>query len=124
MHELGVATEILRAACAELDSRGGGRLTSVRVAVGELSAVEPQLLAYAWQAVTAGGEHEGARLLVDWVRVEQTCPACGDVAERQPGTWLRLCPTCDLPLRVEGGRELDLVELFFDPLPIPEEVLS
>lgn len=114
MHELGIATEIHRASCAELAARGGGRLETVTVAVGELNAVEPDLLAYAWEAVTAGGEHEGARLIIEWVRAEQTCVHCGEVAERQPGTWLRLCPRCDLPLRVEGGQVLELLELGYE----------
>ena len=123
MHELGVATDILRASLAELAERGGGRLDTLTVAVGELSAVEPELLTYAWEAVTAGGEHRGARLIVEWVRAEQACLACGDVAERQPGTWLRLCPNCDLPLRVEGGQALELLELTFEPT-VSEEVPS
>ena len=124
MHELGIATEVLRAARVELDARGGGRLETVAIAVGELTGVEPDLLTYAWEAVTAGGEHAGARLVVEWTSARQTCPACGDVAERQPGSWLRVCPVCGRPLRVEGGRELDLVELTFAPNPIPEEVPS
>jgi len=124
MHELGVATEILRAALTELSARGGGRLEAVTVAVGELSAVEPDLLRYAWQALTTDGEHAGARLTVTWVRAEQTCPACGAVPERQPGSWLRLCPHCELPLRVEGGRELELRELSFESPVLTAEVPS
>jgi len=108
----------------ELAAQGGGRLDTVTVAVGELSAVEPQLLEYAWEAVTAEGEHSGARLIVEWERAVQTCSACGDVPLRQPGTWLRLCPNCELPLRVEGGHALELVELSFDSPPVPLEVLS
>lgn len=123
MHELSIATDILRAATAELAGRGGGRLDTVTVAVGELSAVEPDLLVFAWEGLTAGGEHDGARLVVDWVRAEQTCAACGDVPVRQPGTWLRLCPRCGLPLRVEGGDVLELTELVFESDPVPVEVL-
>ena len=124
MHELGIALEILRAARAELASQGGGRLEEVRVAVGELSAVEPSLLSYAWSAVTTGSDEAGTRLEVCWVPAEQSCARCGRVAERQPGTWLRLCPRCDLPLRVRGGQELELLELTIDPSPVHEEVLS
>lgn len=122
MHELGIATEILRAVRTELAARGGGCLESVTVAIGELSAVEPALLVYAWQAVTVGSEQEGAQLVVEWVRAVQTCEACGEVADRQPGSWLRLCPFCERPLRVEGGRALELRELTFEPA--TEEVSS
>jgi hydrogenase nickel incorporation protein HypA/HybF len=111
VHELSIATEIHRACRKELMRCGGGRLLEVRVAIGELSAVEPELLAFAWEAVVAGGPDEGARLEIDWHPVRQCCPDCGDVSERQPGSWLRLCPICSSPLRLEGGRELDLVSL-------------
>jgi len=124
MHELSIAMGILRAAQTELDERGGGRLETVKVAVGELAAVEPDLLTYAWEAVTMGSLHDGARLDIEWVRAEQTCPACGEVAERQPGTWLRLCPLCELPLRVEGGQTLELLELGYTQQSLPEEALA
>ena len=124
MHELSIALEILRAARVELEARAGGRLETVTVAIGDLAGVEPRLLTYAWESVTAGSDHEGARLNIDWVPAKQNCSACGEVAERQPGTWLRLCPQCDRPLRVEGGRELELTGLSFDQPFVPEEVLS
>ncbi len=46
MHELSVATELYRACRTELEARGGGRLSEARIAVGELSAVEPELLRF------------------------------------------------------------------------------
>lgn len=115
MHELGVAAEIYRSCREAADSRGGGRLESVTVAVGELTGVEPELLAYAWEAVVEPGTDRGARLEVKWRPARQLCGACGEVAERGRGSWLRLCPHCDLPLRVEGGEELDLLSLSFTP---------
>jgi hydrogenase nickel insertion protein HypA len=108
---MGVVQEIHRIGRETALAHGGGRLESVTVAVGELSAVEPDLLAFAWEAVTAGGPDAGSRLLVEWRPARQTCTACGEVAERAEGTWLRLCPRCELPLRVEGGDELDVLHV-------------
>lgn len=113
MHELSVATALLDTCREELRTRGGTRIESARVAVGELSGVEPDLLAHAWDAVLAGTPSAGARLDIEYVPVRQLCPDCGAIEDRQPGTWLRLCPTCAAPLRLEGGDELDLVELAF-----------
>jgi hydrogenase nickel incorporation protein HypA/HybF len=120
VHELSVAIELLRAARAEADARGGGRIESLRVEVGELSGVEPELLATAFEAVAEDGPDAGAALTIDWIPSRQTCPGCGPIAERQPGRWLRLCPRCAGPLLVQGGDELDLVRLVVaqpDPLP-------
>ena len=46
------------------------------------------------------------------------------IRERQPGTWLRLCPRCEGPLRVEGGDVLDVVAITYTQAEITEEVHS
>ena len=89
--------ELYRVCRSELQARGGERLDEVRVAVGELSAVEPELLAFAWEAVIADGPDAGARLDVEWHPARQRCPECGDVVERQPGSWLRCVRTARAP---------------------------
>jgi len=111
VHEMSIASAIHHSCREELARRGGGRLLEVRVAIGELSAVEPRLLAFAWEAVVSGGIDEGARLEIEWHPVRQCCPDCGEIEEPQLGSWLRLCPICSSPLRLEGGRELDLISL-------------
>lgn len=113
MHETGIALEILRTSEKLLAQHGGGRLVRVRVAVGELSAVEPELLRYAWEAVVPQTAAEGAELEVVFCPAKQRCPQCGPVT-RQPGIWLPLCLTCGSPLVVEGGRELDLLQVEFE----------
>lgn len=110
MHELSIAIEILRVALARAGAAPDAALDSVRIAVGDLSGVEPGLLRFAWQAVVAGTPHEGAALEIEWQPATQACARCGPIAERQPGRWLRLCPHCDGPLQVRGGDALDLLD--------------
>ena len=121
MHEMSVAIELHRACRAEMEARGGGRLESVAVAVGELSAVEPDLLRFAWDAITSGEADAGAALEIEWRAARQRCEACGPLEERQPGTWLRLCPHCEAPLLVEGGRDLDILTIGYEPATSTEE---
>jgi hydrogenase nickel incorporation protein HypA/HybF len=113
MHEVGLAAEIYRIARDAAEARGGGRLEAVTVVVGDLAAVEPDLLDFAWSAVIDGGPDEGAQLVIDWRRARQHCAFCGDVAERAAGTWLRLCPGCGEPLAVIGGDELEVRRVEF-----------
>lgn len=113
MHETGLAVEIHRIARAVADERGGGALESVTVAVGDLAAVEPPLLEFAWRAVVEGTADGGAVLVVEWQRARQDCASCGEIAERAPGSWLRLCPRCGEPLRVTGGDALDVLRVAF-----------
>ena len=114
VHEMGIAIEVYRVCCEAVESNGGGRLQEALVAVGELSAVEPELLIHAWEAVLAGGPNEGAVLKIDWRPATQNCSSCGEIGERAEGTWLRLCPRCGLPLQVSGGGELDVLQVSFE----------
>jgi hydrogenase nickel incorporation protein HypA/HybF len=113
VHEVGLAAEIHRIARAAADARGGGKLESVTVAIGDLAAVEPDLLRFAWTAVVGGGPDEGSRLVVDWKPARQVCALCGDVPGRAAGSWLRLCPNCGDALVVTGGDELDVRTIAF-----------
>ena len=124
MHELSIATELYRTCRAEVDARGGGRIEEVTIEVGELTGVEPALLEYAWEAVVAGGPDAGASLELRWCPAEQLCPQCGPVPERQPGSWLRLCPRCDAPLVIHGGEQLDIRGIGFSPVAREQEVLT
>ncbi len=114
MHETGIAAEVRRIARAAVSGRGPGKIAVVRLAVGDLAAVEPELLSHAWDALVAGTEDDGSVLEVDWRPARQTCAACGDVPERAPGTWLKLCPRCGGVLRVTGGDDLDVLQVVFE----------
>lgn len=122
MHELGIATEAHRLCRTNLRDAGRMRLSRVRVAVGELSAVEPELLRFAWDAVVAGGPDEGCALEIDWRPARQVCGSCDAAAARVSGEWLRACPACGGTLRIEGGQELDVVEFEAQPLAETREV--
>jgi hydrogenase nickel incorporation protein HypA/HybF len=106
MHELGLAAQI-HAMCRQR-LVPGARLQRVQLAVGELSAVEPELLRYAWQAVVGGGADAGATLDITWCVATQRCTGCGAVAERDDAEWKRECPRCGGTLAIEGGFELDV----------------
>jgi Zn finger protein HypA/HybF involved in hydrogenase expression len=109
MHEMGIALEILRICRESVPT--SGRIERVVVAVGELSAVEPELLVTAWEAAVAGEPEDGAVLEIDWHPARQTCAQCGEVKDRVAGSWLRLCPHCNMPLGIEGGDELDVLRV-------------
>jgi hydrogenase nickel incorporation protein HypA/HybF len=115
MHELSVAIALYTACRKEIASRGGGRLHGVRVEIGELAGVDPALLEHAWPLVVEGTADARAALKVDWHAANQVCPACGPVAERQLGTWMRLCPSCDSPLRVEDASQMNITSIDFAP---------
>lgn len=117
MHELSLASEIHRACRSRLAAGDARRLVRVRVAVGDLAAVEPDLLRYAWTAITASGPDAGAELVVEWRPASQRCESCGARPERPPGSWWPACPRCGQAMRIEGGDALDLLEFSHAPAP-------
>jgi len=108
---MGIALEIHRVCREAVRHHGAGRIESVRVAVGELTAVEPELLRFAWEAVVAGGPHAGSELEVVWCRATQRCSRCGDVelttsdvgleleSEGGEGRYRFACPFCGMTER-------------------------
>lgn len=105
---MGIAVEVYRQCREAVAEYGPGRIESVALAIGELSAVEPDLVAFAWEAVTIDTADAGSTLDVRWCPAEQHCSRCGPIEDRVEGSWLRLCPRCSLPLEVRGGDELDI----------------
>jgi len=114
MHEMGIAIEIYRTCLEAVRENGGGRLQRVRIAVGELAAVEPDLLTFGWEAVIIDGPDVGAKLEIDFCKADQRCPQCNEAKDRSEGSWLRICPDCGTPLEVRGGDELDVLEVTFE----------
>ncbi len=113
MHELSIASEIYRVAREAVAPYGPGKVEQVRVAVGELRALEPELLRFAWEALVTGSPDQGSTLDVMWCPAKQYCEQCAAEKHREPGSWLALCPDCQHPLRVEGGMELDLLQVTY-----------
>jgi len=114
VHEMGIAIEVYRTCRETIEEHGGGRLQGVRLAVGELSAVEPDLLVSAWEAVVFDSPDAGAELEVRWCPALQFCSSCDQAKERSEGSWMRVCPDCGFPLQVSGGDELDVLDLTFE----------
>ena len=69
MHEMGIAIELYRTCRETIREHGEGRLRHVKIAVGELAAVEPDLLSFGWEAVTVDTPDEGAELEIDFLAV-------------------------------------------------------
>jgi hydrogenase nickel incorporation protein HypA/HybF len=111
MHEMGIAVEIYRVCRDTIEQHGGGRIHTVRMAIGELTAIEPDLIAFAWEAVTANGPDAGSSLDIRWCPAVQRCADCGEAKKRAEGSWLRICPDCGMPLQVTGGQELDVLDV-------------
>ena len=103
MHEYSIVAALLERVEAEAASRGATAVHQIRVRVGELSGVEPDLLASAYDLFRERGVCAGAELEIVADAARWTCPECGE--ELKPGAILR-CPTCSIPARLTDGGEI------------------
>lgn len=109
MHELGVANEILDVALSEADRHAAKKVTSIRLRVGVLRAIEPENLSFLFGHLARGTPAEGARLEIVEEPIRIECAACG-VSEARSFTFE--CPCCKgSGVSVTGGDSLSILSL-------------
>ena len=112
MHELGIANEILGVALFEADRHAARKVTSIRLCVGVLRAVEPENLSFLFGHLSRGTPAEGALLEIVEEPVRIECAACG-VSEARFFTLE--CPRCKGPdISVTGGDSMAILSLDVD----------
>ncbi|MCY2930729.1 MAG: hydrogenase maturation nickel metallochaperone HypA [Planctomycetota bacterium] len=115
MHELGLATEIIRLLEDQKRQRGFLRVNIVRLRAGALSGVDRHALELAFTIAGEGSCAAGARLELDQPALTLLCRQCrGETPATQAGG-PQTCPACgssELVLRGEDG--LDVVSIEVD----------
>lgn len=110
MHELSIAHSLVETAVAEARRHGAARVARVELALGSLSGVEPEALAFCFPLAAQGTLCQDAVLDVQRVPAEGRCPAC--MHQHPVEDLMSSCPGCGhWPLEVTGGREMTLRSL-------------
>ena len=117
VHEMGIACSILEIVEQEIADRFGpkprGRVEGVRVRVGQLSSVEPEALAFAWEVVREGSGLRDAELAIEVVPARAECGGCGRQFLLDEGRGE--CGACgNAPFRFVEGRELTVDQVVWD----------
>ena len=110
MHEISIAMCILGIIRGEMKRRSLKRLKSVRVRVGELTAVDPEALRFSFDACTKGTGLRGAEILIEEVPLMGRCRGCG--REFRVEGFRNVCAFCggNSTERVSGD-ELEVVSM-------------
>jgi hydrogenase nickel incorporation protein HypA/HybF len=106
MHELGIAMEIAELAT---DRAAGAKIMRVVVEVGQLTAVLPDALAFAWDAAIEDSELEGCTLEIIQMPGRGRCRACASEQEMTMPFGRCNCGQTDLELI--AGEELRIREM-------------
>jgi hydrogenase nickel incorporation protein HypA/HybF len=108
MHEYSVGQALMDRIDAEAAARHAISVHRVFLKIGEVSGVEPDLLASAFSILKERTICQNAELAIERVPARWVCPTCGvDIAA---GAILR-CRHCGEAARLSGGDEIVLAQL-------------
>jgi hydrogenase nickel incorporation protein HypA/HybF len=108
---MAIAQSIAEQVQAIAEREGPVRVTGVRVRVGAMRAVVPEVLEMGLEVLSRGTAIEGARLVVEEVPVRVSCGLCGTLSSPEAG-WSWLCPACgSADVEMVSGGELVLQSL-------------
>ena len=121
MHELAVAQALVEQVDAVIDQHNAAQASMIRVRIGPLAGVVPELLASAFPLAAAGSRMQHAELEFTLAPIQVHCQTCG--AETEAAMNRLVCGACgDWHTQILSGDELLLesVELINDtPLDSP-----
>jgi hydrogenase nickel incorporation protein HypA/HybF len=113
MHEMSIAQSLIDIIQEEMERHQATSLKSVRLNIGQLSAVVPDSLSFCFQVITSGTPLEGAELIMDMVPLTGACRSCGETFEIE--NYAFICPKCGSPeIDTVSGQDLSIVEMEVD----------
>jgi len=107
MHEYSLVRALVDKVEQEARAHRATAVTRLKLRIGALAGVEPELLASAFTLCRAG-LLEGAALELERSETAWACPGCGDAI---PAGAPLQCPACALPARLVSGDELLLEQI-------------
>lgn len=104
MHELSVTQGIMQIVEAEAKKNNVKKVLSIKLMVGQLSGVMPQLIQDYFELIAMGTVVEGAKLVIERVPATIECLECKEVSAIDR---MRLrCPKCNgIEVKIVTGKE-------------------
>ena len=119
MHEVSIVEALLETVRAEMRSRPGSRVRTVRVRIGALRLVDPAVLRFSYDAAVRDTLLEGSHLVIQQIEASARCDVCSlefPVEE----SWFE-CPRChSLHARLVNGDELLLTSLEIEEIALSD----
>ena len=109
MHELAICQALI-VQIEDIAGKRPGRVRRVRLGIGPLAGVEPQLLTDAYPLVCAGTIAEGSQLEIEATDIRVRCRTCGAETKATPNRLI--CGICgDWHTDLRAGDELLLLRI-------------
>jgi len=110
MHEMSIAQSLIDIIREEMVKNDASVIRTVRLNVGEMSAVVPESLKFCFSILTAKTALKGARLIMDIVPLKGYCRECECVFKIE--NFVFVCPSCgSVQVETLEGKDLSIVEM-------------
>lgn len=113
MHELAITQGILEIAEKEAAKYNSGRITRIKLQIGEFTGVVREALEFSFEVVKEGTLAEHAQLEIEVVKLRKRCPSCDEVFESND-LFDFFCPKCNAPAEIISGREMQIEYIDLD----------
>ena len=113
MHEMAIAQSMIRIIEEEMQKHRARVLRSVRLHIGEMTAIVPESLSFCFNIITENTALEGARLMMDVIPLKGYCKAC----DKEFGIkeYVFKCPSCqNKGIKTVAGHDLSIIEMDVD----------
>lgn len=110
MHEMSIAQSLIQIIREEMVNHNATTLKSVKVHIGQLSAVVPESLSFCFEVMTSKTDLEGAKLITEVIPLKGVCSDCEKAFEIKE--YVFVCPYCGgTNINTIAGQDLSIVEM-------------
>lgn len=110
MHEFSIAQMLSEIAIEEAKKNDFFKVSSLTVQIGEMAAVVPEALTFAFSVISRGTILDGAELNIEIVPIVAKCDKCGELFEVENFSFK--CPECGaVSNNYISGQELLLISI-------------
>ncbi|WP_028575545.1 hydrogenase maturation nickel metallochaperone HypA [Desulfonatronovibrio hydrogenovorans] len=113
MHEMSIAHSLVGIIEQEMAKHNVTRLIRIKVKFGRISAIVPEALQTAFEAMTAGTSLEGSALEIEEVPLVAKCRECQKEFSPEDDLMIMTCPHCSAEFGhdIVSGKELYIDEI-------------
>ena len=113
MHEMSIAQSLIEIIREEMLKNNARVLRSVRLNIGQMTALVPDALSFCFEVITAATELEGTKLIMDIIPIIGFCQLCENEFEIRDYAFE--CPSCgSTKIEIISGQDLSIVEMEVD----------
>jgi hydrogenase nickel incorporation protein HypA/HybF len=113
MHELSIATSIIKTSEKEVQDNGGEKVLEIHLEIGKLSGVELLSLLFIWELASKGTVLQDSKLTITEPEGIAQCAECE--TEYKLEKIYDSCPECNSPFKnIISGKELKIKKLIIN----------